>query len=85
MEVLRIYNSKEVELKEEDIVNGVLKLSTTGLEISRSIHHAKQKRWSDDKTIYFPFCLSWIISVSYPVSLNPSNKKQCQGCVGGKS
>ena len=44
MEVSRICNSKGVELKEEGIVNEVLKSSTTGLEIAKSIDHAKQKR-----------------------------------------
>ena len=41
IEVSRNCNSKGVELKEEGIVNEVLKLSITGLEIAKSIHHAK--------------------------------------------
>ena len=85
MEFSRICNSKGIALKEEGISNEVLKLSPTELENAKWIHHAKQKRWSEDKAIYFLFCLSRIISISYPVSLNPSNIKQCQGCVEGKS
>ena len=38
MVVSRISNSKGIELKEEGIVNEVLKLSTTGLEITKLIH-----------------------------------------------
>ena len=44
MEVSRTCNSKGIELKEEGIVNEVLKLSTTGLEIAKLIHHAKKKK-----------------------------------------
>ena len=44
MEVSRTCNSKGIELKVEGIVNEVLKLSTTGLEIAKLIHHAKKKK-----------------------------------------
>ena len=77
MVVSRIYNSKGVEIKEEGIVNQVLESSTTGLQIAKSIRHAKQKRWSEDKIIFFSFCFSWIFSISYPLSLNLSYIKQC--------
>ena len=43
MEDSRICDNERVEIIEEEIVNQVLESSTSGVEIAKSIHHAKMK------------------------------------------
>ena len=53
MEDSRICDNEGVEIIEEKIVNQVLESSTSGVEIAKSIHHAKMK-WGQ-KHIFFLF------------------------------